>query len=86
MEEATVCATDERTKLWHGQKAERHAFVFCVAKISHKGVYYLFIEAELQFQSSEKMTALHSRLQQEAEKIRKWKNTTELDIKHKASS
>lgn len=40
-------------------------------------------EAEIQAQSGERMTSLHSRLQQEAEKIRKWKNAMELDIKHK---
>lgn len=40
-------------------------------------------ESEVQVQSSERMTSLHSRLQQEAEKIRKWKNAIELDTKHK---
>ena len=40
-------------------------------------------ETEAQVQSSERMTSLHSRLQQEAEKIRKWKNAIELDTKHK---
>ncbi len=41
------------------------------------------LESEAQVQSSERMTSLHSRLQQEAEKIRKWKNAIELDTKHK---
>ena len=39
----------------------------------------------MQRQSSEGMTSLHSRLQQEAEKIRKWKNATDVDIKQKVS-
>lgn len=41
------------------------------------------IEVEVQSQSSNRLTALHSSLQQEAEKIRKWKNATELELKHK---
>lgn len=41
------------------------------------------IEVEVESQSSERLTALHSRLQLEAEKIRKWKNATELELKHK---
>lgn len=40
-------------------------------------------EVEVESQSSERLTALHSRLQLEAEKIRKWKNATELELKHK---
>lgn len=65
---------------------------FCVAAKYHiigiviVSTYILLVEAELQFQSSERMTSLHSRLQQEAEKIRKWKNATELDIKHKVAN
>lgn len=57
-------------------------------KMSHFHIaFYLsvFIEAEMHTQSGERMTALHSRLQQEAEKIRKWKNAMELDIKHKVN-
>ena len=34
--------------------------------------------------SGERLAALHSRLQQEAEKIRKWKNATEVELKEKA--
>lgn len=34
-------------------------------------------------QSSERLGLLHSRLQQEAEKIRKWKSSTELEIRQK---
>ncbi len=43
----------------------------------------LHIEAELETQTSGRLTVLHSRLQQEAEKIRKWKNATELELGHK---
>ncbi len=34
-------------------------------------------------QSNERISTLHTRLQQEAEKIRKWKLQTELDTKQK---
>jgi len=50
-------------------------------RVGYIAVFYT--EAEAQVQSSERMTSLHSRLQQEAEKIRKWKNAIELDTKHK---
>ena len=43
--------------------------------------YFSFLEVESQ--SNSRLTALHSSLQQEAEKIRKWKNATELELKHK---
>ena len=33
--------------------------------------------------SGDRLSALHSRLQLEAEKIRKWKNATEVEIKQK---
>lgn len=45
--------------------------------------FVLLVESELEVQSSSRLTALHSSLQQEAEKIRKWKNVTELELKHK---
>lgn len=46
--------------------------------------YYLKEEGQfIKETSSERMTLLHSRLQQEAEKIRKWKNATELEIQQK---
>ncbi len=44
---------------------------------------YTYAEVELESQSSTRLSALHSSLQQEAEKIRKWRNTTELELKHK---
>ena len=37
----------------------------------------------LQQGGAERLSALHCRLQQEAEKIRKWKNATEVEIKQK---
>ena len=51
-------------------------------------VFTLPTEAELvEVQQSRKggdrLSALHYRLQQEAEKIRKWKNATEVEIKQK---
>jgi cytidylate kinase len=50
------------------------------------GVYYSLyteVSSELESKSGERLTALHSKLQQEAEKIRKWKNATEVEIKQK---
>lgn len=41
------------------------------------------LTTESESKSGERLTALHTRLQQEAEKIRKWKNATEVEIKHK---
>lgn len=38
---------------------------------------------EIHKQSNERLGLLHSRLQQEAEKIRKWKNATELEMQQK---
>ena len=54
--------------------------------IHNTGVYYSLyaeVSSELESKSGERLTALHSKLQQEAEKIRKWKNATEVEIKHK---
>ncbi len=34
-------------------------------------------------QAGDKLSALHTRLQLEAEKIRKWKNATETEIREK---
>lgn len=36
-------------------------------------------------QSAERIQSLHTRLHQEAEKIRKWKTSTEIEIKEKVS-
>lgn len=51
--------------------------------VLNKPPIIFIIEVEVQSQSSSRLTALHSSLQQEAEKIRKWKNATELELKHK---
>jgi len=37
-------------------------------------------------QSAERIHTLHTRLHQEAEKIRKWKTSTEIEIKEKVKS
>lgn len=36
-------------------------------------------------QSAERIQSLHTRLHQEAEKIRKWKTSTEIEIKEKVT-
>jgi len=41
------------------------------------------VEAQLSQKGGDRLSALHCRLQQEAEKIRKWKNATEVEIKQK---
>ena len=38
---------------------------------------------EMKEQQKDRLSVLHGRLQQEAEKIRKWKNSTELELKQK---
>ena len=35
--------------------------------------------------SGERLTSLHAKLHQEADRIRKWKNSTELDLKQKVT-
>ena len=46
-------------------------------------VFALELSTESESKSGERLAALHTRLQQEAEKIRKWKNATEVEIKQK---
>lgn len=47
-------------------------------------VYYLvFSLLEENHSQTDRLSLLHSRLQQEAEKIRKWKNVTELELRQK---
>ncbi|XP_064396528.1 synaptonemal complex protein 1-like [Halichondria panicea] len=41
------------------------------------------VSIEMEQQSSDRLSALHTRLQLEAEKIRKWKNATESEIREK---
>ena len=48
-------------------------FVYCL-------VFLLLEESQSQ---TDRLSLLHSRLQQEAEKIRKWKNVTELELRQK---
>ena len=57
----------------------------CTVFIYHHDMYHLYAElsTELESKSGERLATLHMRLQQEAEKIRKWKNATEVEIKHK---
>ena len=42
-------------------------------------------EHENKVQTPDRLQSLHTRLHQEAEKIRKWKTSTELDLKEKVS-
>ncbi len=50
-------------------------------------LFILFVEVsiEMEQQSSDRLSALHTRLQLEAEKIRKWKNATESEIRDKVN-
>ena len=43
-------------------------------------------EQKMEMNSTERLTTLHTRLHQEAEKISKWKLQTEIEIKQKVYS
>ncbi len=50
---------------------------------SHGNIVSIIYCTELKDQQKDRLTVLHSRLQQEAEKIRKWKTVTEMELKQK---
>ena len=68
-----------------------HNWLFLKIHSEYKGLNLLpkmtpFAEAEKErAQSAERIQSLHTRLHQEADKIRKWKTSTEMELKEKVS-